>query len=179
MSDDGNDPVRGIRLMVDQMVAAEQAGLHFPALMTALALPDICGALSAENGRASGPKAKRWLQEWLPMAGENAEGIYGLRCSLLHQGQAFPHGGHARVVFLLDEAPQIYGPAAVIWREDLGQGFTPMTLSLFLKEVADGVTRWLAAHGDSELVRRNLERFAHLHPGGLPNLLLTDGPVLA
>lgn len=168
MSDDGGDPADGLRLMVTQMVAAEAAGLQFPALMTGLALPDICGALGSENGRASGPKTRRWLAEWLPRVGESASAIYGLRCSLLHQGSPHPDDGSPRMI-LVEANPQNSHILGGRWTlESTGEVATFLDIPVFIAEVASGVSRWLDAHGDSTTVRRNLTRFAHRRPLGYP-----------
>ncbi len=80
--------------LIAQIRAATDAGLYYFALMGALMLPDICGALNSENGRASAPKFKEWLKANVPEQATQATLIYGLRCSLLHQGGMLPHGGH-------------------------------------------------------------------------------------
>jgi hypothetical protein len=54
-----------------------------------LALPDICGALASENGRASGSKYKTWLRDNVPSLASGADLIYGPRCSLVHQGKPY------------------------------------------------------------------------------------------
>jgi hypothetical protein len=69
-----------------QIRAASATGLYFLALFCALTLPDICGALESENGQASGSKYKAWLRANVPEQATDADLIYGLRCSLLHQG---------------------------------------------------------------------------------------------
>lgn len=162
MTDD-DDPVAGLRLMVEQMMVAEGALLHFPALLTALALPDICGALGSENGRASGSKTRRWLSEWLPNGKETASAIYGLRCSLLHQGSAHPDDGSPRVV-LVERNPRDNHINGRVTIDD--EVATFVDIPIFVSDVAGGVHGWLAAHGATETVRRNMARFAHRRPGG-------------
>jgi hypothetical protein len=72
--------------LVSQVRAAANADLYYLALFGVLVLPDICGALDSDNGRASGPKYKDWVRKNVPQQAGQAEEIYGLRCSLLHQG---------------------------------------------------------------------------------------------
>ena len=79
--------------MIRQIRAAIAAELPYVALFGILALPDICGALESENGKATGPKYKAWLTANVPEEAAIADMLYGLRCSLLHQGSAYPHGG--------------------------------------------------------------------------------------
>lgn len=170
MSDNGDDPIDGLRLMVAQMIAAEEAALHFPALMTALTVPDICGALGSENGRASGSKTRRWIAEWMPAYAATASGIYGLRCSLLHQGSPYPDDGSPRVVFSVagPKGTTLHGPGSTLIYTPTEETFRPIASHLFVAEVAAGVEAWLLAHGATNRVRRNLARFAHLRSDGVP-----------
>ena len=65
------------------------------ALMTALTLPDICGAIEYPND-GTAARYKKWYREFIGQYethGENdnmpyasADVIYDLRCSLLHSG---------------------------------------------------------------------------------------------
>ena len=74
--------------LIQQVRAAAASNLYFVALLGVLAIPDICGALSSNDGKASGSKYKQWLRDNVPEQAGDADLIYGLRCSLLHQGQA-------------------------------------------------------------------------------------------
>ncbi len=79
--------------MIRQIRAASAAGLYYLALFGALTLPDICGALAASDGKATKSKYITWLRSNVPEEAGDADLIYGLRCSLLHQGRTLPHGG--------------------------------------------------------------------------------------
>src|SRR5947207_12791542 len=96
--------------MIRQIRAASAAGLYYLALFGALALPDICGAVASDNGRASGSKYKTWVRDNVPTHAAQADLIYGLRCSLLHQGQALPHGGTFPIAFMFpgEGTPQLH-----------------------------------------------------------------------
>lgn len=96
--------------LIDQIEASLGSGLYFLSLYTALTIPDIAGALSSENGAASGAKYAAWFEDWVrprffetvlasvrlehrqyvqpienPLTGEDC---YRFRCSLLHQGSS-------------------------------------------------------------------------------------------
>jgi hypothetical protein len=92
--------------LIGQTHAASAAGMYYLALFGILAVPDICGALDSDNGRASGPKYKDWLRAHVPEHAARADEIYGLRCSLLHQGRALPHGSTVPVAFTFPPGPQ-------------------------------------------------------------------------
>jgi hypothetical protein len=162
-----------VKRLLAEVRAASAADLHYLALFGALALPDICGALASDNGRSSGPKFKDWLRANVPEQAGQADEIYGLRCSLLHQGRATPHGTTIPVAFtgssgrLHDLSMDVDG-VRVAW----------LASDVFVEEVASGVERWLAQSGQTKTVQRNREAFARLRPNGLPPYVV-GRPVIA
>jgi hypothetical protein len=159
--------------LIEQIRAASAHGLYYLALYGTLTLPDICGALASDNGRASGAKYKDWLRTNVPEHAADADEIYGLRCSMMHQGQALPHGGHFPIAFTAPGTGQLHNLSTVVGDEQVGW----MSIELFVAEVTSGAERWLAQYGDSNTVQRNLEKFARLRPEGLPPHV--SGPVIA
>jgi hypothetical protein len=87
--------------IIRQIRAASEAGLYFMALFGALVLPDMCAALASDNGSTSGPKYRAWLKTYVPEEAADADLIWGVRCSLLHQGRAMPHGGAFPMAFTI------------------------------------------------------------------------------
>ena len=59
-------PFRIVEEMIRQIRLASTHGLYYLALLGALSLPDICGALASDNGKATGPKYKDWLRKNVP-----------------------------------------------------------------------------------------------------------------
>lgn len=100
--------MRFMEELIAQIRLASAAGLYYLALLGALTLPDICGALSANDGKASASKYKDWLRQNVPEQADQAGEIYGLRCSLLHQGRAMPQGGHFPIAFTHPSGSQLH-----------------------------------------------------------------------
>ncbi len=159
--------------LIAQIRLASAQGLHYLALMGALALPDICGALASANGKASGPKYKAWLKAYVPEQAADADSIYGLRCSLLHQGQTMPHGGTFPIACTFPPGG-LHNLSTVVNGEQVGW----LAIDMFVAEVTTGAERWLAQFGTSNTVVRNLEKFARYRPEGLPPHV-TGRPVIA
>jgi hypothetical protein len=162
--------------LIQQIRLASHAGLHYLALFGALALPDICGALASDDGKATGPKYIAWVQTYVPQQTGKAAEIYGLRCSLLHQGRALPHGGAFPIAFsfptaisgTLHNLSTMKGDDRVGW----------ISVPRFVDEVTVGAEGWLRQFEHTQTVTRNLEKFARYRPNGLPPH--TSGfPVLA
>lgn len=165
--------LRNVEELIRQIRAAADAGLYYLALFGVLALPDICGALGSENGKASGAKFKVWLRDNVPEQAADADIIYGLRCSLLHQGKTLPHGGHFPMAFTLPGTAQLHNISTVVGNDQVGWS----SVSLLVQEVTRGAESWLNMFGETALVTKNMEKFARLRPEGLPPHV--NGPVVA
>lgn len=150
--------------LIQQIRESPGKGLFYLGLLGALALPDICASLSAENGRASGPKYKRWVQEFVPGLAHEAEDIYGLRCALLHQGQTTPKGSPVPLALTTPGGPQLHKLSTDVEGEVVGW----LSVEALIVEITAGADRWLQENGETRTVQRNLEKFAHLRPGGYP-----------
>lgn len=159
--------------MIRQIRAASDAGLYYLALLGVLTLSDICAGLASEDGKTSGAKYKAWLRDHVPEQAGQADLIYGLRCSLLHQGRAFPHGGHFPLAFTAPGTGQLHNVSTVVGDEQIGW----ISIPIFVDEVTRGAETWLRRYEDTATVKRNLEKFARLRPEGLPPHVA--GPVIA
>jgi hypothetical protein len=136
-------------------------------------VPDICGALDSENGRGSGTKYQNWLRTAVPEHADQAPLIYGLRCSLLHQGSAMPQGSHFPLAFMHPSAGQVHNLSTLVGGEQVGW----LSIPHFVDEVTRGAERWLEEFGSTHRVQRNLAKFVRFRPEGLPPHLA--GPVIA
>jgi hypothetical protein len=153
--------------LIAQIRLASDAGLYYLALLGALVLPDICGALASKEGTASATKYRDWLRNNVPEQADDVDDIYGLRCSLLHQGRAMPHGGTFPIAFTFpSEAnlPQLHNLSTEVGTDRVGW----MSVPMFVEEVTRGAEAWLNQYGNTKRVQRNLEKFARLRPEGLP-----------
>jgi hypothetical protein len=165
--------IQSMNELIAQIRAASDAGLYYLALLGALVLPDICGALSSKEGTASASKYKEWLRNNVPDQAGQADEIYGLRCSLLHQGRAMPHGGHFPIAFMYPTGGQLHNLATEVNGERVGW----LSIPIFVDEVTRGAEQWLQQFGQTNRVKKNLEKFARLRPEGLPPHV--GGPVIA
>jgi hypothetical protein len=158
---------------ISQIRAASKGGLYYLALFGALAIPDIFGALGSGNGKASGSKHKAWVEENVPgQAGEAAE-LYGLRCSLMHQGRAIPHGSHFPIAFMAPGVGQLHNLSTVAGDSQIGW----ISIEILVEEITTGAEEWLRQFGETQTVVRNMKKFARLRAEGLPPHV--QGPVIA
>lgn len=161
--------------LIRQIRLAAAAELYYLALFGTLVLPDICGALASDDGRATAAKYKAWLRENVPGQASDADTIYGLRCSLLHQGHSMPHGSHYPIAFVYPSPAfgQLHNLSTEVGDDRVGW----LSIPIFVDEVTDGAMRWFGEYGKTATVKRNVEKFVRLRPNGLPPH--HGGPVIA
>jgi len=109
-------------------------------------------------------KYKSWLKENVPSEAGDAELIYGLRCSLLHQGRAFPHGSVFPLAFTYSPTGGFHNFSTVVNGEQVGWVDT----AIFIREMTSGAEKWLRTYEGTNTVEGNLDKFARLRPEGLP-----------
>ena len=163
------DPFGYLRFMIQQARAAMDTGLYFPALAFALTIPDICGAASSQNGRATGERYKKWLKKYVPREVDDADLLYKYRCSLLHQGRRTQ--GLTRLAFVEPNPHQsIHGATFVNMPFLFGVVHKYIDIRTFLEEVAAGVEAWIAAEGRSPTVLANMDAHLKRYPNGLQSV---------
>ncbi len=93
-----------MRDFLSQIKKGLDQNLYLLSLFSALAIPDICGAMVSENGEASGDKYKTWFDKYIAPKYNNflnGEDCYYFRCSLLHQGSSQHNkSNYERVLFV-------------------------------------------------------------------------------
>jgi hypothetical protein len=170
--------------LIDQIETSLGSGLYFLSLYTALTIPDIAGALSSENGEASGTKYAAWFESWVrprffetvlaslppehrqhikpienPLTGD---ACYRFRCSLLHQGSSqHPKSPFTRIMFIEP------GATTNVLHYGTMNDALCIDLNLFCREMISGARLWLKhAEQDANYIK-NYERFARRHDKGL------------
>jgi hypothetical protein len=148
--------------IIREIRQAKDTGLYVLALIGALSIIDMCAALASDDGTTTRSKFKDWLRQNVPEQASDADLIYGLRCSLLHQGRAHPHGSVFPMAFTAGQ-----GGLHNLSTEVNGQRVGWCHIDLFVDEVLAGVDRWFGQYGSTNRVQRNLEKFARVRPEGL------------
>ena len=158
--------------LLNQIRAIANGGLYWAALFPTLALPDICGALEAPDGLATGPKYEAWFDRNL---GAKYSGFlsgrdcYLFRCSLLHQGRARPKGGnYSRILFL--------EPGRGVMHNVVINDALNIDVRIFCNDMAEAVEAWLAQATTLPHFAGNLSQFVTRYPNGLPPYII--GPAL-
>lgn len=158
----------GLEVLIDQMRRCIIADLWFPALVTALTLPDICGAIESDNGKATGAKTKSWMRRHLPTAQGNEEAaklIWELRCSLLHQASMRVTNPRA-VAFFVPRPDHIELHNVAVEFED-GETYILLSVPEFVEEIATTVEQWISSVRSTRRFATNVANCAHLRTDDL------------
>lgn len=158
---------------LDQVeVAANDARLYYLALLGALAIPDLCGALEAQGGEATRARYKSWFDTHVgPLyvnhwAGDepflSGEDCYLFRCSYLHQGRTqHPRSGYSRILFVEP------GTTTNVFHMNIMNDALNIDVRLFCLEMVTAARGWLAGVAGTEPYETNLNAFVRRYPHGL------------
>lgn len=158
--------------LIAQTRKAVESDLYYLALISALAIPDIAGALGAEDGRSTGDRFAAWYETWVhPRLMENrgrknplsGQLCYGFRCALLHQGRSQRQNDqYSNIIFIELGHPNYSLHYCIISGNAL-----LIQLDEFVEEVLCGCEVWLESIKGTEPFETNYRFFARRHPQGL------------
>lgn len=161
-----------MRTLISQTRKALEAELYYVALMSALAIPDMAGALGAEDRKATGARYENWYEQWVRprlMESRNRENpfsgksCYIFRCSMLHQGSSQRGDSRYSNIMFIEPGCSNYEIHYCLVR---GKALL-IQLDQFVEEVLRGCELWLESVEGTELFEKNYSRFARRHPQGL------------
>ena len=156
--------------LLEQIQTASRAGQYYVALMSALAVPEICGALESPGGEADGKKYAAWFDTHVSpryaVRGTtmlHGWDVYRFRCRMLHQPtHNIPTTGLSRIVFIEP------GMSGVVPHNHKVFDMLNIDVRIFIEDVAEGALLWLERAQHTPLFAGNVERFARRYPDGLP-----------
>lgn len=159
-----------MRDLLDDIDAALDAGLYFLALHATMSVPDICGALAAEDGQATGERFRRWFDENVtpvytrPGSEPVLTGAdcWRFRCALLHRGSAHAdRSRYSRIVFAEPDGPHFF-------HQNVFNDALNLDLPTFCHDVTVAARNWLDASAGTEPFETNLATLVRRHPDGIP-----------
>jgi hypothetical protein len=153
-----------------QVETAAHQGVYFLALFGALVIPDLCSALEAPDGRATGPRYKTWFDGHMAprytfrgtpiLTGETC---YQFRCSLLHQGSTqHPQSNYSRVIFVEP------GATTNVFHMNVMNDVLNIDVRQFCLEMVQAALAWRAEAVGNEPYETNITKFVTRYPNGLP-----------
>ena len=162
---------------VDEINNAIDGGLHYLAVMLALALPGICTTLEKESGWSGASEYKDWYDRYLAMVyvSMDADECYSLRCGVVHMGQsnlATKTKRYSRIIFALPSENM-----NIVHRGILNDAlilFGPF----FCADMIAAVTKWSTDTADNNNVKLNKHKLLRYRPAGMAPYLV-GLPVIA
>lgn len=142
------------------------ANLYYLSLSAALMVPDICGAMESEDGRADGSRYKSWFDRYVADRYGTfftADDCWRFRCSMLHQGTSrHPSGGYDRIFFVEPSTSP-----GVLMHLNVFDNCLNIDVRVFCNDIVDGAERWLDEVETSERYQNNYYHYMKRHPNGL------------
>lgn len=155
--------------LVNQVgLTADNPNLYFIALMSALSLPDICGALESDDGRASGARYKAWFDQWVAykyqVRGEpslTGHDCYMLRCAALHQGRlSHDNAVIKRIIFIEPGAGQY------TFHNNMMNGCLNIDVQVFCSDMIGSVCDWFESVVGTNPFEKNHAQSMQRYPLG-------------
>lgn len=165
-----------MELILKEIEQALDAKLYYLALQASLTLPDICGALQSDNGKATGDKYIGWYDTNAKEPGNlsiSGKDCYYFRCSYVHQAQTtHENSTYSRIIFL---APTCQG---ITMHNNVIDGALNIDVKLFCNNILNAVRKWQESIKINENYKRNYKNLIKLYPEGLPPYI-TGIPVIS
>ena len=161
--------------LTDEIERAISSGLYYLAIMSSLALPDICAALESPDGETRGSRYKQWCEQWFVRLYPRltSDDLYYMRCGLVHQGRSgHPKSQYSRVIFTIPIASGNY------FHNNVANDALNLDAPTFCRDMIGATTRWYIAKQADPNVVANLPRLMRLHPNGLAPYMV-GMPVIA
>jgi hypothetical protein len=155
-----------VKDILEQIRAASDQGLYYVALFSALAIPDICGALESADGQASGAKYVAWFDRHVApryqgfLSGQDA---YYFRCSMLHQGTTHhPHSSFTRILFVEP------GATTNVFHNNIMGDALNIDVGIFVRDLVEAGQTWLTSAEKTPEYQAKSVQFVTRYPKGLP-----------
>ncbi|WP_342985745.1 hypothetical protein [[Clostridium] symbiosum] len=157
-----------MEFLLSEIEKALENELYFIALQTTLSLPDICGALQSEDGKASKIKYICWYNKYVKNSKVliSAEECYNFRCSCLHQGTSqHPKSSYTRIIFL-------YPNKDITMHNNILGDSLNIDLIIFCKSIINAVRKWGTEIYNDTNYLKNYERLIRIYPNGIPTYIV-------
>ena len=154
-----------LRDFLDQIRKGLENHLYLISLFSALAIPDICGAIESDNGEANRQKYESWFNRYVALKYDHfldGKDCYYFRCSLLHQGSSqHIKNTYKRIIFV-----EPLGESMILHNNILNDALN-IDVKIFCKDLISGAEKWLIENESTELYKINSDKFMRRYPTGL------------
>ncbi len=146
-------------------LALEDSRLYYLTLFICLTIPDICGAMSSDNGEATREKYKDWFDKYVANKYSSfltSDDCYRFRCSLLHQGRSqHPMSNYSRIIFVEPTT------TTNVFHCNVLNDALNLDVRIFCRDILTGAEVWLQEYEGTEIYKKNYDKFMKRYPEGL------------
>jgi hypothetical protein len=156
--------------MLREIVGALKADLYYLAILQALAIPDICGAVETKGGRGGPKQYKAWYEKyvWRSHILLDPSDCYSLRCGVVHQGQMLiPGKDYKNIVFVVPKWGA--GLGLNLHMSDCGDTLT-LNIINFCEAMDIGARKWFDDEKENPIVQENVPMLFRPRPSADPVL---------
>lgn len=154
--------------MFNGIMRGLDAGVYQLALITALCIPDICGALESQDGKASGAKYKSWYdRNMTDRTRMNGSECYYFRCAFLHQGTTEHEKSRYEKILFIEP-----GAMVSIFHNNVMDGVLNIDVKIFCAEMVAAASNWLISIKDDPIFKSNYSKSFRRYPDGFQNLIV-------
>lgn len=149
-----------------QIRDSNKAGFYYVALISALAIPDICAGLESTNGETSKNKYISWFNTHIAPKYNNfldGETCYYFRCSMLHQGSTkHSKSRYTRIIFIEPNNHDL------VLHNNIINDALNIDVRIFCEDICLAAERWWQAASSQPICKINFSHFVTRYPKGLP-----------
>jgi hypothetical protein len=158
-----------VRDFFEQVAIGGEGPHYYLALSGAFVIPDMCGAMESDDGRATGARNTAWFDRHMAprhlqrpaedpfLSGEDC---WRLRCSSLHQGTTqHDQSSYSRILFT--------EPGPNTFHMNIINDALNIDIREFCREMAESASAWLDDAEDGEQFKGNYDKFLQRYPNGL------------
>lgn len=162
--------------LLTQIEKGIDANLYYLSLFISLSIPDICAALESSDGKTSGTKYKKWVNNYLvsikpSMYGErlSADHIWLFRCALLHQGRTTKDGiEYQRILFFEPgiETGLHVASCCIVGAKTKDKSLL-IDINKFCTDIISAARLWVKENEANPNYQKNYERLIKRYPKGV------------
>jgi hypothetical protein len=150
-----------MRILLNEMMQCVSAKAYYPALITAVTIPDICAALDS-NGSTKPSKYIKWFEANAAKYFQtllDGRTAYYLRCSVLHQGRlSLPQSKHSfDIMFVTENSGMSIHLISIVHKG--GKEFLVLELNKFCQAIYNSAIDWLRLVEESDNFKNNYKKF--------------------
>jgi hypothetical protein len=167
-----------MRELLKQIKTGLDHNLYFLSLFVSLTVPDICAAMSSDNGESNGKKYQVWFNRYMVPKnpkkygdGTNftAEDCWNFRCAILHQGRS-NHGkiAYKRILFFEpNRSVGIFGVHSCAVGTKTKEKSLLIDLKIFCSDMIISAQEWMEENENSEIYKKNERNLVKRYPKGV------------